>query len=463
MTEAQIDNFTGKRVLVQGLGRFGGGLGVTRWLVAQGAIVTVTDTEPAERLRASVEQLAGLPVQLKLGGHDLADFTHTDVLVSNPAVNKATSEHVQAALGAGVVVTSEMNLFLERCPALTIGITGSVGKSTTTMMTYLAVQAAVAGQADPPRVFLGGNIGKSLLLDLPTIRPQDIVVLELSSFMLEETPAVRGGWSPNIAVVTNLFPNHLDRHTTLAAYAAAKQNILRYQRPEDLAILNADHELVARWASLARGRVVKFSTRGPQARQVKLLVPGAHNQSNAQAALAVVEHLPQAKDRAAAAAALDEFRGLPHRLELVHVTPRAGGGEIRFYNDSKATSPDASITALQAFPPATAVFIVGGYDKHIDLTAFEKLLAQRAGGIVAIGQTGQAILNEYRRQGGSAVRGRYAGTLAAALPLAVAWCRETPGLTAIVLSPASASWDQFANYEQRGEEFATLAQGITNA
>ena len=279
-----------KRVLVMGLGRFGGGVGVSRWLVKQGAQVTVTDMAKAEDLAASMAQLAGLPITYKLGGHDAADFTSADLVVTNPAVDKAKSEFVQAAVRAGVALTTEMNLFLERCQGFTIGITGSVGKSTTTMLIYLAVRAGlgISGEeGEGRRVFLGGNIGKSLLGELPRIRAQDVVVLEVSSFMLEDTPAIR--WTPRIAVVTNLFPNHLDRHGTLAEYAAAKLNLLKFQGPGDVCILNGDHDLVRRWADLAKRRVVKFTTRGPG--KLDMLMPGEHNQSNGRAALAVVEAL----------------------------------------------------------------------------------------------------------------------------------------------------------------------------
>ena len=249
----------GKKVLVMGLGRFGGGVGVAKWLVAQGAIVTVNDSATAEELAESIKQLEGLPVTFKLGGHALEDFLGADLVVLNPAVDKQKSEVVREALQRGVPYTTEMNLFVERCRGFTVGVTGSVGKSTTTTLIYEALRAGLKGTG--AKVFLGGNIGKSLLLDLPEIGEGDVVLLELSSFMLEETPRVQ--WSPNVAVVTNVFPNHLDRHNTMAEYTAAKQNILKFQGAGDVAILNNDHELVSRWGHFAKGRVVKYSTRGP--------------------------------------------------------------------------------------------------------------------------------------------------------------------------------------------------------
>lgn len=455
-----MESLAGKKVLVMGLGRFGGGVGVTKWLVSQGAVVTVNDADPAEKLADSIRALDGLPLTFKLGGHFLEDFLAADLLVINPAVDKEKQPVVKEALAKGVPYTTEMNLFLERNPGMTVGITGSVGKSTTTTLIHEALQAGVEKTR---RVFLGGNIGKSLLMELPQIRPTDVVVLELSSFMLEDTPRIcGGGWSPDIAVVTNVFPNHLDRHETMAQYAATKQNILKFQKPGDIAILNNDHDLVSRWVPLAEksgARVIKYTIRGPGAMQ--LLIPGEHNQSNARAALAVIEALEArgvAIDRPAAMKAIAEFPGLSHRLQLVH-TLQAAGKTVRFYNDSKATSPDASITAIRAFPPRTAIFLAGGYDKHIDLSAFEKELADRAGAVIGLGQTGQAILaNVRQRTDLPAERVAYAGTLQAAIPLAMALAAKGSDLSAIVLSPASASWDQFPNYEKRGDTFAALAR-----
>jgi UDP-N-acetylmuramoylalanine--D-glutamate ligase len=449
------ESLAGKKVLVMGLGRFGGGVGVARWLVQEGAVVTVNDSSPAEELGDSIRALDGLPITFKLGGHRVEDFLAADLLVLNPAVDKDKSEVVKAALARGIPYTTEMNLFVQRCRGLTIGVTGSVGKSTTTMLIDEALRAGWKGS--DTQVFLGGNIGRSLLLDLPRIRDQDVVLLELSSFMLEETPRV--GWSPQIAVITNIFPNHLDRHNTMAGYAGAKQNILRFQRPADVAIFNADHDVVAAWIPLARGRVIRYTTRVSS--KLSLVLPGDHNQSNARAALAVLEALPEhdAAFEQRALTSIENFAGLAHRLALVHTLRLDDTRALRFYNDSKATSPDASITALRAFDPGTAIFLVGGYDKQIDLSAFEAELTARAAGVIGIGQTGEAMV-ERVRQLRSTMRTAYAGTLEGAMPLAREWATAMPAVTAVVLSPASASWGQFANYEKRGERFAELSRTL---
>lgn len=460
MPKSSLVPLAGRRVLVMGLGQFGGGVGVSRWLVGEGAHVTITDMASPEILANSRAQLADLEptgqLTFKLGRHDIEDFTSAELVVVNPAVDRKTSPHVQAAIKAGVPLTTEMNLFVSRCPAYTIGITGSVGKSTTTTMIHLALAAGMKESAS--RIYLGGNIGKSLLPELANIRAEDVVVLELSSFMLEDTPEV--AWSPNMAVVTNLYGNHLDRHGDLAGLAAAKQGILRFQQADDIAIFNADEPTVAAWASLAHGKTMMYSVQDPS-RFVKLTVPGLHNQSNAQAALAVLDNVPIKINRAAAIKALETFPGLSHRLMLVHAltTPQ---GDVRFFNDSKATTPEASMTALHAFDPGTAIFLVGGYDKHADMSAFAAMLAERAAGVVGVGQTGEAMLAQVRACGRlPADRVVYAEKLDAAVPLAVSWAKALMPKVhapAVVLSPACASWGQYQNYEKRGDHFIILAK-----
>jgi len=449
-----MSEFSGKNVVVMGLGRFGGGVGVSRWLCAQGAHVTVTDQAAADQLTSSLQQLAGLPIEFDLGAHRENILESCDLLIVNPAVDKNTSDFYRAAMNRGVPIATEINLFLQRCPAKVIGITGSVGKSTTTAMIHLALSAALE-QSGGGRAWLGGNIGKSLLENLSRIEPKDLVVLELSSFMLEDTPLI--SFSPHVAVVTNLSGNHLDRHGDFASYAAAKQNILRFQKPDDIAILNADDPVVSKWNSLAQGKVVFYNGAGKT--PLPLRVPGLHNQSNAQAALSVVETLGFKNQLAAVLAALSNFDGLPHRLQLVH-TEMADGKTVRWFNDSKATTPEAAITALRAFEPRTFISIVGGYDKHADMSALVRLLAERAGGVLGIGATGQALVDAVAttRQL-PADRTVYAETLPNAVSIARQWVMaDKNSLDTILLSPACASWGQFVNYEQRGELFTSLAR-----
>ena len=213
------EQLRGARVTVMGLGRFGGGVGVTRFLAGRGARVCVTDTAEADTLAASVAALDGLPgVTLRLGGHDAADFTTADWVVANPAVPPGNA-YLRAAADAGVPVTTEVALLVARLRReQVIGVTGSAGKSTTTAMLGHALRACGV------TTHIGGNLGGSMLPGVDRIGPDDAVVLELSSFMLERLGGE--GWSPRVAVVTNLSPNHLDWHGTMDAYRAAKQQLL---------------------------------------------------------------------------------------------------------------------------------------------------------------------------------------------------------------------------------------------
>lgn len=439
-------NLAGKRVVVMGLGRFGGGIGVTRWLVEQQAEVVVTDLAPAEALAESLAQIADLPLTLRLGGHDPADLEACDLLVVSSAVPKQGSEFVGRALALGIPITSEINLFVERCPARrVVGVTGSAGKSTTTAMIGAVLQAASdAGCLD--RVWVGGNIGRSLLSDLANMTAADVVVLELSSFQLEDLGAAK--WSPSLAVITNIRPNHLDRHGTLEAYTDAKLNIVRFQSPDGRVFVHQEEEDVARAARAAGAgqRLCRYAFE-PGFR-VFLRVPGRHNEANASAAIAVARALGVPDELIGQG--LKTFTGLPHRLELV--------GEhdgVRYFNDSKSTTPESACIALEAFTQPV-VMLIGGRDKGMSFDSLLARLARQAKGVVCYGETGQRLFNELTRLS-EGLSGRAQVELASGLEEAVTRARRiaTPG-DVVVLSPACTSYDQFRNYEQRGQTFREL-------
>lgn len=445
---------SGRRIVVMGLGRFGGGVGVTRWLVGQGARVCVTDVADAEALRDSVRQLDGLEVNLQLGGHDAAMLSACDLLVISPAVDRAQSDFVKEAIRRGIPCTSEMNLFLERCACRLVGVTGSVGKSTTTAMLGAALTCAARRPTslEGRGIWIGGNIGRSLLDELPAMRPGDWAVLELSSFQLEDAAGLRR--SPEIAVITNLRPNHLDRHGTMDAYAAAKLNVARFQSADDVLVIHrGERELLSRLDQMnARARRVYFGDAAVHERLRGVLrVPGRHNRENASAAWVVATELGVPDD--VALAALAEFPGLPHRLEFV----REFRG-VRYYNDSKSTTPEATCTALEAFDDPT-VLLAGGYDKGIPFDALARAAADRARGVVSFGATANKIQNEISQVAGSRVPPlATAADLPAALAIARQWAREGD---VVVLSPGCASYDQFRNYEERGDLFRRIVNSWT--
>lgn len=459
-----ITDWKHKRVTVMGLGRFGGGVGVTRWLARQGARVLVTDQSPADKLADSVSQIADCGAELVLGEHRERDFRDTDLVVVNPAV-PPTSPFPCVAGAAGVHVTTEINLFVERCRATTIGVTGSVGKSTTTAMIGHVLERLLKNR----RVRVGGNLGISLLDELPEIGADGVVVLELSSFQLERTPAIR--WSPDIAVITNLTPNHLDWHGSFQAYADAKFNIAKFQRtPRGSLVLH--HELISEYRSRfgeanrlwaispgpgggvatyreisgqAEGTVSKSAASG-ECRTADVGVPGEHNLMNGAVACAVAAAL--GVDPALARENLASFAGLPHRLQ--RVASRAG---VEYFNDSKSTTPESTITAMNAFGRATPLLLIlGGYDKGIDLTPVIERAAKKAKFTACVGKTGPSIREKMQSYGASA---EYFESFEAAVD---ACRRRAVTGDVVLLSPACASWGMFTDYRERGDLFTRLVQ-----
>ncbi|MBX9736447.1 MAG: UDP-N-acetylmuramoyl-L-alanine--D-glutamate ligase [Phycisphaerales bacterium] len=434
------------RVTLMGLGRFGGGVGAARWLAARGARVLITDVSKPEDLREPLEELAPLisdgRITLRLGSHDEADFRQTDMVVVNPAVPRPwQNAYLRAAFDTRVPITTEIGLLIDHLPSRrnVIGITGSVGKSTTSAMIAHAMAAT-----ERPVVF-GGNIGGSLLESLDQITADTWVVLELSSAMLYWIGLTQR-WSPGTGVCTNLSPNHVDWHGTLDHYASSKQELLRYQTADDVAILGPGLES---WAGATRARVVNA---GDARFDGVLKIPGAHNRQNAGVALVACREAAPQTSAEAFASRLATFGGLPHRLELVH----EHDGQ-RFYNDSKCTTVSSLMQALDALrDPARGTshihLIAGGYDKRVSLSPVAQL-APALAGLYCVGKTGPAIASEARAL--AAGRVHECETVQRAAQAAMAAMR--PG-DVLLLSPACASWDQFPNYEHRGAAFATAVR-----
>ena len=445
----------GRRCLVMGLGAFGGGLGVTRCLVQAGAAeVLVTDLSPEDKLQSSVDALRPLiqtgAVRLRLGGHDAADFRAAEVVIANPAVKQPwKNEFLAAARAAGATVSTEIRLALEGLPReRVIGVTGTAGKSTTSAM----IAHLLDGEGR--HATLAGNIGGSMLTDPPAIGPRDWVVAELSSFMLWWLGPESGQphWSPRMGVLTNLADNHLDWHLDAAHYSGSKA-LLRGPG-QSMFLSNFDQDdaaAAARYAALPSGAWWRHGQPAAEAAPVESLadgcpLPGPHNRRNAMLALRVAAAAIRLDggepDWTRLASRLRTFRGLPHRLCLVH---EADG--VRWFDDSKATTPEATLLAVSCFPERRRVHLIaGGYDKGSDLTPIAELAGSLAG-VYAVGATAGAV----------ASRG---GVVCGTLDGAVARIRTSvkPG-DVVLLSPGCASWGQFENYTQRGLRFAELARG----
>lgn len=442
----------GKKVLVVGLGLFGGGVGAVRFFVRKGAQVTVTDLKPEEELRESLDALSGLPVRFVLGGHEVEDFVSSDIVVPGPAV-PPDSPYLKAAEDSGVPVIWRDNLIFLLCRSPIVGVTGSNGKSTTT-----ALLGEVLRMKDP-RVLVGGNLGGSLLDEIESLPEDAPLVLELSSFQLEALAQICR--SPQVAVVLNLSPNHIDRHKTFEAYMEAKRNIVRFQGPEGLVVLNRDDPLVWGWREEARGRVVGFSAcrevdgvflRGEEIladgrflfERDDLHLPGLHNLYNAMAASAAA--LALGVEPEVVREAVRKFRGLPHRLEFV----REVRG-VRYYDDSKATTPEATVAALRTFEE-NVVLIAGGYDKGLPLGKLADEVSSRAKLVLLLGETGLKLAELVRGP-----RVEICSSLEEALKEASS--SAVPG-DVVLLSPAAASYDTFRNYEERGDKFKELVMEL---
>jgi len=440
-------------VLVVGLAR--SGVAAARVAHARGAQVTVTDRRAATELGTVVNEL-GPSVELALGGHDLADFTRADLIVVSPGVPLSLPE-IQSARRQGVPVLAEVELAVRLLPPLPlIGITGTNGKSTTTALT-----GALLGR--DRRVFTGGNLGTPLCELVLSGREVDALVLELSSFQLEGIDRLR----PKVAALLNVTPDHLDRYRDVSEYALAKARLFMNQEAGDFAVANARDARTVALAGSSRAELLTFGfgAAGPRSARVDdgnalLVAPGQaaperylvrsralrgrHNLENAMAAVLCTRLLGVSGTQVQAG--LDAFPGLPHRLELVR--ERAG---VEWVNDSKATNVDSTQVGLAAFPAArpNVVLILGGRGKRAPYAPLRPLFDSRVKALLTIGEDAPSI----ERELGDLSPTERAGTLLAAVQRAAALAKEGD---VVLLSPACASYDQFRNYEDRGEVFRRL-------
>ena len=439
---------------VFGLGREG--LDLARYLVAEGALVRVTDQRPADELGPPLEALAGLPITYSLGGHPEEEVLETDLLFVSPGVDPETPV-LQEARRREIPISSATALFFARCPGTIVGITGSSGKSTTTAL------VGEMARSLPRPVVVGGNIGRPLLADLAEMTTSTLVVVELSSFQLESLEQ-----SPPLAAITNITPNHLDRHPSMEAYTAAKARIFEFQAPGDRLVLNLDDPVSRKFDPI--GEVYRFSlkapTRGAYLRGEELVLAaggrlrtlctvgelalrGRHNVANALVA-ALLAQLAGCKT-AAIREVLRSFQGLSHRLQYV--------GEldgVRFYNDSIATAPERSLAALASFDEPI-VLLAGGRDKHLPMEEWARAIVERVRGVVLLGEAGPLVRAALDAAGYPAERIRNAASMAEAV--AVGHELAEPG-TVLLLSPGGTSYDMYDNFEQRGEDFAAEVHSL---
>jgi len=402
------------------------GVALAQHLAGAGARVRVADRKPAADLQAS---LALMPrgADLRLGGYDSSVLDGVDVVYASPGV-PWDSELLDEARARGIPVSSEIDLFLELNRGTVVGITGTNGKTTTTALT-----GAVLAAGQRP-VIVGGNIGDTVLDRVDEITPDHWVVLELSSFQLEsvENPRL------HVGVVLNITPDHLDRHQTMERYVDLKARAIEHA---DYAVLNGRDPIVKGLAARAGGKVVWFDQHQPVP---PMPLPGRHNMENALAAAAVGRIAGLSND--AINNAIRNFKGVEHRLELV--------GEwagVRWYNDSKATNPDAGRVALNAFPGAPVILIAGGYGSGFELREWVADVLAHTEAVILIGASADELAHELRAHP-KVVR---AGSLEDAVSIAAGLARQG---SVVLLSPAYKSFDMFKDFEDRGDQFKQLVR-----
>jgi UDP-N-acetylmuramoylalanine--D-glutamate ligase len=403
------------------------GVALARYLAGTGERVRIVDRKTEAELHDVLKQLpAG--VEVMFGGHDNSVLEGIDVVYASPGV-PWDSELLNGARRVGIKVSSEIDLFLSLCPAAVVGITGTNGKTTTTALTGIVLAAG-----DRP-VLVGGNIGDTVLDRLGEVTPRHWVVLELSSFQLESVEKPR----LHIGVILNITPDHLDRHKTFERYVDLKARAIEFAGADDFAVLNGRDKVVRGLAERTKGHVVWFDKHRPVPH---MPLPGRHNIDNALAA-AAVGRIAGLTDEAIDAA-IRSFKGVEHRLELV--------GEwqgVRWYNDSKATNPDAGRVALSAFPDTPLVLIAGGYGSGFKLGAWVAQVKKHVDAVVLIGASADLLAKELADHP-KVVR---AAGLEDAVDLAASLAR--PG-GVVLLSPAYKSFDMFKDYEERGRRFKSL-------
>lgn len=460
-----LDSFSGRPVAVLGLAR--SGIALCRFLVDRGAVVTGYDARTADELESGLSRLEGRAVRLMLGPDvdPRAALADQALICTSPSVSSrypTTEPRLRSALAeleasGRVPITSEVDLFLRLCPATTIGVTGTKGKTTTSSL----IAAVLA--AGPAPVVLGGNIGIPLVEQLPTLTADHRVVLELSELQL---PTLSRG--TDVAVYTHVSSDHLDRHGTLGAYRAVKRRLAELVPANGTLVLNAEDPVSSEFADAIKGRVIFYRRSEPlpggvgvvdewivddRRRRVmplgELLIPGWHNVSNALAAVAVGLHFAIAPDAIRRAAA--KFRGVEHRLE-----PVASFDGVTFVNDSQGTQPDAVIAALRSFAPPI-VLIAGGRGKNLDMTDLAREVADRAEAVLLIGEAATELETLFAAAGARNLE--RAATLDDAVERGYAIARELGGGT-VLLSPAATSFDMFADYAARGAAFKSAVRDL---
>ena len=452
----------GKRVAIIGIGV--SNLPLLDYFYNHKAKVTVFDNRELENIdQVAIDKINKYEMLYYFGKNNLTHLQNFDIIFRSPSAMPFLPE-IEKEVERGAILTSEIEMVMMLCPGTIIGVTGSDGKTTTTSLIYEIIKQKGY------RCFLGGNIGVPLFTKIEEMKPEDIVVLELSSFQLMDMQI-----SPRISVVTNISPNHLNVHRSYEEYIQAKKNIFKYQKETGTVVLNDDNEITKNFAKEAKGKVLFFSSKGntpnegfiyedgiikqcrangirEQLLSVKEIpLRGIHNYENVCAALAATSSLVDTKTQIQA---IKKFKGVEHRIEFV----REING-VKWYNDSIGTSPSRTMAGLSSFEE-NIVLIAGGYDKHLDYTPIGRPIVDKVGTLILMGATAdkieKAVQDELLRQG-KQMPIYHCDTLEQTVNLAHE--KAKPG-DVVLFSPASASFDLFKNFEERGNLFKELVKKI---
>ena len=442
------------------------GLGVSNeplidYLYNLKASITVFDKREEDKIDKNIlKKIEKYNISQQFGENYLSNLKDFDIIFKSPSCRPDIPE-IKQEVKKGAKLTSEIELVLELAPCKIIAVTGSDGKTTTTSLIYEILK-------NKYKCYLGGNIGIPLFTKISEMKPEDIIVLELSSFQLMTIKT-----SPNIAVITNVTPNHLDIHKTYNEYIEAKANIFKNQKEEDTLVLNYDNEITRNFSKIAPGRVIYFSSKekiengiiyddgiikscedGLRRHILKLKdtnLRGTHNAENICAAIAATKGLVEIEDQVKA---IKNFKGVPHRLEFV----RELNGN-KWYNDSIATSPTRTIAGLNSFDEEI-VLIAGGYDKHLDYEPIAEPILNKVKTLILTGQTAEKIfgaVKQKKEEQNKSIDIYKVNNLEEAVQKAKEQAKPNQ---IILFSPASASFDSFKNFEERGEKFKELVRKL---
>lgn len=472
-----MKDWTGKRVLILGAARQGQAL--ARWLARHGARVTLNDLRPLDDMRAAQAALSDVDVEWVLGSHPLELLERVDLLCPSGGI-PLTLPIVAEAIQRGIPFSNDTQIFLEAAPCKTIGITGSAGKTTTTTLVgKMAVESykvKIENSDSQPsnlqhstQVFIGGNIGDPLINYVDEMKPEDLAILEISSFQLDQMTV-----STDIAAILNITPNHLDRHGTMETYSAAKARLLDFQKKDGTAILGRDDAGSWKLRSRAQGKFLTFSLSPldegldgsylddgllalrdgfaytPLLLREKIQLRGEHNVSNVLAAFAIGHAADFPLD--AMLTAVEEFRGVPHRLELVREFNGA-----RWYNDSMASAPERTMAAIRSFDEPI-VLLLGGRDKNLPWNDLVDLVHARVDHVVLFGEAAPLIEAALGPRSGRTRTQSRCGGLREAVNRAAQVAEHG---CVILLSPGGTSFDEFTDFAERGERFKTWVQELS--